>query len=115
MIEIITLSIITGLSGFAFGYLIKSHHESGWKQMYMDEQKKRAAAEESRDEVNAYAIRVENRLIMQQKELESLQGRKREMLTELYCARAFLMVMKNDNNTESALKRIDSAIKIGEM
>lgn len=73
MIEIITLSIITGLSSFAFGYLVKAHHESGWKQMYLDEQKKRVLAEESRDEVHAYAIRVENRLIAQQKELEMLQ------------------------------------------
>jgi hypothetical protein len=74
MIEIITLSIITGLSGFAFGYLTKSHNESGWKQMYLDEQKKRVLAEESRDEVHAYAMRLENRLIAQQKELESLQS-----------------------------------------
>jgi len=74
MIEIITLSIITGLSSFAFGYLIKSHNESGWKQMYLDEQKKRVLAEESRDEVHAYAMRLENRLIAQQKDLDSLQG-----------------------------------------
>jgi len=74
MIEIITLSIINSLSGFAFGYLIKSHNESGWKQMYLYEQKRRVLAEESRDEVHAYAMRLENRLIAQQKELESLQG-----------------------------------------
>ena len=74
MIEIITLSLIIGLSGFFFGYLIKAHYESGWKQMYLDEQKKRVAAEESKDEVNAYAIRLENRLIAQQKNLDSLQG-----------------------------------------
>lgn len=74
MIEIITISIITGLSCFAFGYLAKSHNESGWRQMYLDEQKKRVLAEESRDEVYAYAIRVENRLIAQQKDLESLQS-----------------------------------------
>lgn len=74
MIEIITLSIITGLSSFSFGYLIKAHYESGWKQMYLDEQKKRVAAEESKDEVNAYAMRLENRLIAQQKDLDSLQG-----------------------------------------
>jgi hypothetical protein len=74
MIEIITLAIITGLSGFAFGYLTKSHNESGWKQMYLYEQKKRVLAEESRDEVHAYAMRLENRLIAQQKDLESLQG-----------------------------------------
>lgn len=74
MIEIITISIINSLSGFAFGYLIKSHNESGWKQMYLYEQKRRVAAEESKDEVHAYAMRLENRLIAQQKELESLQG-----------------------------------------
>lgn len=74
MIEIVTLSIIIGLSGFFFGYLIKSHNESGWKQMYLYEQKRRVLAEESRDEVHAYVMRLENRLTTQQKELESLQG-----------------------------------------
>ena len=82
---------------------------------YLDEQKKRVAAEESKDEVNAYAIRLENRLIAQQKELESLQGRKRDMLTELYCARVFLLGGKSTCATEVLPRRIDRAIKIGEM
>ncbi len=75
MIEIIALAIITCLSGFAFGYLTKSHNESGWKLMYLDEQKKRVAAEESRDEAHAYAARLENRLIALQAEEKNLEKR----------------------------------------
>jgi len=115
MIEIITLAIITSLSSFAFGYLIKAHNESGWKQMYLYEQKRRVLAEESRDKAYDYVIRLENRLIAQQKDLESLQGRKRDMLTELYCARAFLLGEKSTCATEDLPRRIDRAIKIGEM
>lgn len=74
MIEIITLAIITSLSSFAFGYLIKAHNESGWKQMYLYEQKRRVIAETERDEFQNYTKRMENRLIAQQKDLDSLQG-----------------------------------------
>lgn len=99
------IEIITGLSSFAFGYLVKAHHESGWKQMYLDEQKKRVAAEESKDEVNAYAIRLENRLIAQQKNLDSLQGVVETQTGKVFsCIQDSVLKAVNGGRTDSVIR-----------